>query len=416
MTVAQKVARQTVSSEPQEVQPSDIRIPDIKPATTAKNPYAVSSNAEVPLPTVSAMPTGAGGGYKVHTPADTDRILNMYKAAIPAATTPKNDSNSMLEMYRSAAQKNAAAPSQTYSADPDTDRIMRLYAQNANAAQPTQSAADGFGITAPNYEGLQSSYDNLKNLWQEGQNTYGAGAFGSDFDPYAQDWDDYQRQMYNIDRNAYNALMQNYKSMQSQYDAQEKTASERKRQEYITYELLKKYLPTQLKAQGLGGLGVSQSTIAQMESDYRNRVAGINADSADYTQQILQKYLDAYDDMYLYGEDSVVNQKDAVMAEKTAKDKESLFKQYEQIYGDLISKESVSVDDIAYLLNFVEENKGKFDKNDEKYVETQLETQLGPDKYPLYLRYAKAKKAYDENPTAENKNKMLEEWVYLMYL
>lgn len=46
----------------------------------------------------------------------------------------------------------------------------------------------------------------------------------------------------------------------------------------ITLDKLKKYLPTQIKAQGLGGLGVSESSILQAYTDYNNRMGDIESD------------------------------------------------------------------------------------------------------------------------------------------
>lgn len=43
----------------------------------------------------------------------------------------------------------------------------------------------------------------------------------------------------------------------------------------ITLDKLKKYLPTQIKAQGLGGLGVSESSMLQAYNEYNNRMGGI---------------------------------------------------------------------------------------------------------------------------------------------
>lgn len=52
----------------------------------------------------------------------------------------------------------------------------------------------------------------------------------------------------------------------------------------ITLDKLKKYLPTQIKAQGLGGLGVSESSMLQAYNEYNNRMGeiegGYNANRA----------------------------------------------------------------------------------------------------------------------------------------
>lgn len=46
----------------------------------------------------------------------------------------------------------------------------------------------------------------------------------------------------------------------------------------ITLDKLKKYLPTQIKAQGLGGLGVSESSMLQAHNDYSRNMGAIESD------------------------------------------------------------------------------------------------------------------------------------------
>ena len=69
---------------------------------------------------------------------------------------------------------------------------------------------------------------------------------------------------FEVGTNLYNAYLQKnnlldqYNKAQSSLE-QEKTQSQQ--QASIQLDKLKKYIPTQIKAQGLGGLGVSESTL-----------------------------------------------------------------------------------------------------------------------------------------------------------
>ncbi len=74
---------------------------------------------------------------------------------------------------------------------------------------------------------------------------------------------------------------ENKKNLLDNYGSANNTLDEKKRSSeqnaYITYEQLKKYLPQQLKAQGLGGLGVSESALLQAYNTYNNSMGEISA-------------------------------------------------------------------------------------------------------------------------------------------
>lgn len=60
-------------------------------------------------------------------------------------------------------------------------------------------------------------------------------------------------------------------------EALDKSKSNSQQSASITLDKLKKYLPTQIKAQGLGGLGVSESTMLQAHNNYNNQMGEIEA-------------------------------------------------------------------------------------------------------------------------------------------
>ena len=60
----------------------------------------------------------------------------------------------------------------------------------------------------------------------------------------------------------------------------------------ISRELALKYLPEQLKSQGMGGLGVSESSIISMNNNFRNNSNDINSDAELRKDQLLKNYQD----------------------------------------------------------------------------------------------------------------------------
>lgn len=72
-----------------------------------------------------------------------------------------------------------------------------------------------------------------------------------------------------------NELEQNYGQS---VEALDKSKRNSQQAASITLDKLKKYLPTQIKAQGLGGLGVSESSMLQAYNDYNNRMGAIESD------------------------------------------------------------------------------------------------------------------------------------------
>lgn len=97
--------------------------------------------------------------------------------------------------------------------------------------------------------------------WAIGNSLYGTYLTGQTLDKY-----------YNLGKEQ---VEQNYgqsiESLDTSKRNSQQTAS-------ITLDKLKKYLPTQIKAQGLGGLGVSESSMLQAYTDYNNRMGDIESD------------------------------------------------------------------------------------------------------------------------------------------
>ncbi len=80
------------------------------------------------------------------------------------------------------------------------------------------------------------------------------------------------------------------KNYASQTEALAKQRKKSLQEASISYDKLRKYLPMQMKAQGLGGLGVSESTLLDAYSDHSNNRSAIQSDYAAQESELLQKY------------------------------------------------------------------------------------------------------------------------------
>lgn len=329
---------------------------------TSSNSYKTSSGALNSNPDPVKFYTDMANGrnpYKQDNPYQNDPVkfytdyangTNPYKISKPTVKT-ENTQNSAVKFYtdyangitpqtvkanatlkpfnQAEALSNSSAP--VTSADTETQRIVKMYQENAkkyskqNAAQNNATYGNnvlsanvgsaqvpqsttinsGFDLVEPEDEKLKKYYSDLNNTYNSGMSKYGEGAFGTSFDKNSLA-DEYLRNQYNIESSAYSNALKEYQSLTDQYNTQQKSAAEQRRQEYINQELFKSTLPVYLKSQGLGGLGVSQSTLTQLEGDYRNRIAGINTNN----DSMAQKYLDYYNQNYqsAYGAGGTVSQ------------------------------------------------------------------------------------------------------------
>lgn len=97
--------------------------------------------------------------------------------------------------------------------------------------------------------------------WAIGNSLYGTYLTGQTLDKY-----------YNLGKEQ---VEQNYGQSIESLDTSKRNSQQAAS---ITLDKLKKYLPTQIKAQGLGGLGVSESSMLQAYNDYNNRMGAIESD------------------------------------------------------------------------------------------------------------------------------------------
>lgn len=127
--------------------------------------------------------------------------------------------------------------------------------------------------------GAQSEYDRNAQLLLENYNRNTANA----------------KEIY--DRNTAE-LLANYGTAQ---DALDKSKRQSQQNASITLDKLKKYLPSQIKAQGLGGLGVSESSMLQAYNNYNSEMGSIESGYQESKTNLDTNYntnKNAYDTQY----------------------------------------------------------------------------------------------------------------------
>lgn len=176
----------------------------------------------------------------------------------------------------------------------------------ASMKETTPTATGGGSVPAATGGGSPAGTGGSEGIEATGSNEFGAKYQGNDFlewykANYGTDYDPSQgfsrgQGMSDVDwaigSNLYNSyltgqnLENSYNSSKNELEqnygqsveALDKSKRNSQQAASITLDKLKKYLPTQIKAQGLGGLGVSESSMLQAYNDYNNRMGAIESD------------------------------------------------------------------------------------------------------------------------------------------
>lgn len=140
----------------------------------------------------------------------------------------------------------------------------------------------------------------------------------------------------------------------------------------IGYDKLKKYLPTQIKSQGLGGLGVSESSMLQAYSKYNNDMGSIASNYNSNMANLESDKINQLSSLENYRQDSLneINQRYTGYEQKTMEE----------------AKNNVS----KLLDNYLQEEQRKqeeYRKNAQTRVEVTLERLIGDGKYDEALKY-----------------------------
>lgn len=119
--------------------------------------------------------------------------------------------------------------------------------------------------------------------------------YNADYDPnkgYGR-VDSISDQDWEVGNNLFNAYTRK-NDLTNQMNSSQATmdANKTKQQQMASIQLdkLKKYLPTQIKAQGLGGLGVSESSMLQANNSYQNAMGNIDGDYNKSQMDLLNSY------------------------------------------------------------------------------------------------------------------------------
>lgn len=210
-------------------------------------------------------------------------------------------------------------------------------------------------------------------VWNVGTNLYNY---------YLQGLDDEQRKTSEEEnRNKY--YDEQLETLLGEYSASREALDKSKRQSQqnasITLDKLKKYLPTQIKAQGLGGLGVSESTMLQAYNNYNNDMGAIESDyqanktSLDtgetaakntlenYRQDALQKISDKYNAAADARQAEAGQTSNGIFSAYETRVREQMRQAFEDAYSTISNNTSTAVNEI---MNYVQQFKGKISDSD----------------------------------------------------
>lgn len=208
---------------------------------------------------------------------------------------------------------------------------------------------------------------------------------------------------FEVGTNLYNAYLQKnnlldqYNKAQSSLE-QEKTQSQQ--QASIQLDKLKKYIPTQIKAQGLGGLGVSESTLLKANSDYQNKMGQIASDIGARQLDLLQSYNTGVSDV----DTNLANANQATLTKY-----QEIARQQEEIARQEREQQKALVDNFyrnEMLLNpdYLTEDGSKLTEDGKNKMKEYLDSNkdiLG-DMYDTYMKELESREVYtNEQKTAD---------------
>jgi hypothetical protein len=294
-------------------------------SSTSSSNSKVNTTATKPTATAN---TAASTTSATTTPTSTEK-------GVDTLSTLKADSASALAQTASQIHKTAGSDISS------TDNIEHYTDTDTNSS-------------LLNYNKYGSTYNSESNFEDWYKNRYGTDYDGSTFsklDGMSDDDWEIGQSLYNK-YNSYNRttadLLENYNKSKNELDTSKKNSQQ---MASITYDKLKKYLPTQIAAQGLGGLGTSESTLLQAYNNYANSMSDIASDynakksdiDSDYnaaTANALSNYLENSES----GASELYEKyKSAVESEWSSN--------YQTLSNMIANSTSTNVDDITSIFN-----------------------------------------------------------------
>ena len=225
--------------------------PNVEKFPTIKNSSSGNTQTDTLASMKETTPTATGGGS---VPAGNDGTSAGTGGAATATRSnefgAKYQGNDFLEWYKA-----------NYGTDYDPSQGFSRGQGMSDVDWAIGSNLYNSYLTGQN---LENSYNSSKS---EVENNYAAQseALKNIYEQSASRLDElYQAEI--------EKLQQNYGMSVDSLDTSKRNSQQAAS---ITLDKLKKYLPTQIKAQGLGGLGVSESSMLQAYNEYNNRMGEI---------------------------------------------------------------------------------------------------------------------------------------------
>jgi len=142
-------------------------------------------------------------------------------------------------------------------------------------------------------------------------------------------------------------------------------------QNYVRQQLIEKYLPQDLKAQGLSGSGLAELYKQKANTDYMNNRATINANYNNSNQSLLENYTNKKQQI-----------EDEENAERKAEEEQNILDWYERMSGNISVKAAelqnedgkLSENDYNSLYKYIEDNKGNINSHYEGLLKNYLDT------------------------------------------
>lgn len=351
-----KAQRATVNSVPSTMPGTPAYKVDTNDMTIQEQVAKDSQDAGWTVPNLSApksKPSLSGGTTFGSDPSRlaSPSAVGTAAAGPKASETPASPGSGTLADYTPAYRAATARPQAVEPAGFPLymDMVNNTRKMQGLAPVPggTQTMSAETGETKPNV--LDPYSEAYQNWLDEANEAYGGDFYGYD----ASGLYGHDLEMYNETRDRLNAA----EISRDQYLAQQREAERQKnidlQNAFIGSEMTKKYLPIYLKQAGMGGLGVSQSTLAQVQNDYDNLVSGINSETSATTRELLQRYLDEYKKSKAEMQSNI----SSIQAAKKQEEIDENLKYTDYMFGQYDPNKSITAEQLGDLRALFDENR-----------------------------------------------------------
>lgn len=207
--------------------------------------------------------------------------------------------------------------------------------------------------------------------------------------------------MSDVDWDIGNSLYDTYRKDQqrksdyeSRVSALDKSKMQSQQNASITLDKLKKYLPTQIKAQGLGGLGVSESSLLNAYNSYSSDIGAIENDYQDRKSSLEEAYAQDNLQSWQTSKDSVSGIFDGYKTQFENNQKQA----YQDAYNTVSQS---SEKDESAILKYIEQFRNRLSDSDFLTL-TQQAKQVAQANKQAYDKEQVAKTEQSQNSAFEN--------------